>query len=357
MWPLSTLVGVFLVVALASALTVYRLRAWAQRRHLHDLPEARRLHAAPTPRGGGIAIVALTVGGLLALTPWMDAGDRLAVRVIAACGMAIAAVSWMDDRRALGRHSIYLRLIVQVCCAIATTALLGPVDRVVLPVAGELTLGPIGPVIACLWIVGLTNAYNFMDGIDGLAGGQAVVAGTAWVAFGLAAGQVVPTLAGLLAAASGAGFLAHNWPPARIFMGDVGSAFLGYLFAAIAVAATSAVPSLAPVGFLVLWPFVFDSVFTFARRSLRGEDVLAPHVTHLYQRLVTSGVSQAQVTLAYLALAVLGAAVAARPGAGSSLADAAAVGMMCLAAAGLLWQVRSRERRRSSPAAAAVAGR
>ena len=100
-----------------------------------------------------------------------------------------------------------------------------------------MSLGRLGLIITFLWIVGLTNAYNFMDGIDGIAGGQAVVAGLGWAGLGYLTDQPLIGLLGLLLAASSLGFLGHNWPPARIFMGDVGSAFLGFTFAVLAVAA------------------------------------------------------------------------------------------------------------------------
>jgi len=111
---------------------------------------------------------------------------------------------------------------------------------------------------------------------------------------------------GLLIAAASLGFLGHNWPPARIFMGDVGSAFLGYVFAAMTVLAAQAGPVFVLAGIVLVWPFVFDAAFTFTRRLCRGEKVWVAHRSHLYQRLVISGLSHGQVSGLYIGLAVLG---------------------------------------------------
>jgi UDP-N-acetylmuramyl pentapeptide phosphotransferase/UDP-N-acetylglucosamine-1-phosphate transferase len=115
---------------------------------------------------------------------------------------------------------------------------------------------------------------------------------------------------GVLLAASSAGFLVHNWPPARIFMGDVGSAFLGFVFATLP--SMLQLPSSRPaaIGFLVVWPFVFDTAFTFLRRLRRKESVFSAHRSHLYQRLVIAGWSHVTVTLLYSTLAIAGSMAA-----------------------------------------------
>ena len=154
-----------------------------------------------------------------------------------------------------------------------------------------------------LWI----NAYNFMDGIDGLAGSQTVVAGLGWLVPG---GIVGLPIFGVLVAGSSLGFLGHNWPPTRIFMGDVGSVFLGFTLAVLAVIGGLAHPRLPLAGLLVVWPFVFDTTFTIVRRLRRGENIFAAHRSHLYQRLVIAGYSQRAVTLLYAGLALVGVVLA-----------------------------------------------
>jgi UDP-N-acetylmuramyl pentapeptide phosphotransferase/UDP-N-acetylglucosamine-1-phosphate transferase len=165
-------------------------------------------------------------------------------------------------------------------------------------------------VLTWFWIVGLTNAYNFMDGVDGMAGGQAVAAGVGWVILGLLTGQLVLVLLGGCLAATSLGFLIHNWHPARIFMGDVGATFLGYSFAAITVMATHDVPRLGLAGVLLVWPSIFDTGFTVLRRLRRRENIFAGHRTFLFHRLTSAGWSHATAALLYIPLPILGAVLA-----------------------------------------------
>jgi UDP-N-acetylmuramyl pentapeptide phosphotransferase/UDP-N-acetylglucosamine-1-phosphate transferase len=220
------------------------------------------------------------------------------------------------------------------------------------PFAGRVQAGWVGVVLAGLWIVGLINAYNFMDGIDGLAGGQGLVAGLAWAAFGFVGGQPFLGGVGLLLAGSSAGFLGHNWPlggsRARIFMGDVGSAFLGYAFAALAVAAIGQAPRMVLAGVLAVWPFVFDTAFTFARRLSRREDVFSAHRSHLYQRLIITGCSHRDVTLLYLALAALGGGLGLAWVVGLAASGPAIVVFLLAASVSLWLAVLWRERRAAS---------
>jgi UDP-N-acetylmuramyl pentapeptide phosphotransferase/UDP-N-acetylglucosamine-1-phosphate transferase len=184
-----------------------------------------------------------------------------------------------------------------------------------LPIYGPLVLGWGGAILTFVWIVGLINAYNFMDGTDGIAGGQAVAAGLGWALLGWNAGQPLVGGLGFLVACSSLGFLVHNWPPARIFMGDVGSAFLGYTLAVLPVmfGGLGSDSGAAPViGCALVWPFVFDPAFTFIRRLLHRENVLAAHRSHLYQRLIASGSSHRRVALIYVGLALVGSILAQR---------------------------------------------
>lgn len=274
-------IALFTAALAASALLVPGIRRIARL----DVPNERSSHAVPTPRGGGMAIVLITLaGGIYWMTPRMAA--------VFAAALLIAAVSFADDLRHLPAT---LRLAVQVIAALVVAVLFAPLIWVPL---------------AVFWIVGLTNAYNFMDGIDGIAGGQAVVAGLAWAWLGTTAGQPALAAIGLLIAGSSAGFLLHNWQPARIFMGDVGSAFLGFTFASLTVIGARANPKLAVAGALVVWPFVADAAFTFLRRAWRRERVMEAHKSHIYQRLHQRGLSHAAVASIYIALAAAGAVAA-----------------------------------------------
>ena len=289
-------------------------RWWAQRRRMIDVPNERSSHTQPTPRGGGLAIVAITLAGMVTSHVAMGQAvqdPRILGYLVGAS--VVGLVSWMDDIRSLPS---LVRLAAHAIGAAVAILALGYWTDVTIPGVGSVALGWLGLPLTAVWVIGLTNAYNFMDGIDGIAAGQGVVAGLAWAVIGSMAGQGVVSTLGLLLAATCLGFLAHNWPPARIFMGDVGSAFLGYSFAVLPLLLThlSTEPRLqgvAPVlGCLVVWPFVLDATCTFLRRLARGENVLTPHRAHVYQRLVITGHSHRRVTSLYVALAAAGALVA-----------------------------------------------
>jgi FlaA1/EpsC-like NDP-sugar epimerase/UDP-N-acetylmuramyl pentapeptide phosphotransferase/UDP-N-acetylglucosamine-1-phosphate transferase len=284
---------------------------WARKRRIIDLPNERSSHTFPTPRGGGLAIVAITLTGTWLLWKTVGAGSWYGLLLYTLGAILVANVSWLDDLRSLPNS---VKFIAHAIGALAAIAGFGYWQQINIPFYGQLHPGWIGAAITFVWIVGLTNAYNFMDGSDGLAAVQAVVAGLAWASIGWLTGNHLLLVMGLLVAGSSLGFLGHNWPPARIFMGDVGSAFLGYTFALFPLICTAGKDSRlfggAPlVGLLILWPFVFDTSFTFLRRLSKGENVFQAHRSHLYQRLLKAGKSPSLVALLYGALALAGAAL------------------------------------------------
>ena len=166
--------------------------------------------------------------------------------------------------------------------------------------------GRLSTVLTVIWITALVNAYNFMDGIDGLAGGHAVISGVGWAIIGMLAGAQDVVAIGSLVAAAAAGFLVHNWPPAKVFMGDAGSSFLGFLFGAVALLVRGEDTRAVHWAVLLTWPLLFDTGFTLLRRIRRRENILLAHRSHLYQRLTATGMAHSQVSLLYSALAVLG---------------------------------------------------
>jgi UDP-N-acetylmuramyl pentapeptide phosphotransferase/UDP-N-acetylglucosamine-1-phosphate transferase len=279
------------------------LRGWAKRRAILAVPNERSLHDHPMPQGGGIGIVVITLAGFLVYAARIQEWTRGATLAFLLGAVVIAAISWVDDLRTL---PVALRLIAHGIAAVVVILGVGTWQELSLPLLGEIDLGWLGIVITFVWIVGLTNAYNFMDGIDGIAGSQAVAAGLGWAILGWLGDQHLVGVLGLLLASTCLGFLGHNWPPARIFMGDVGSAFLGYSLAFLPVVAAQDAPRYMVAGVLLVWPFIFDTVFTFIRRLMKGENVLSAHRSHLYQRLILSGYSHRYVTLLYILLALTG---------------------------------------------------
>ena len=309
-----------LILGVTSACVSWALirsfRRWAaNKKKLIDQPNERSLHTRPMVRGGGVGIVlvTLTFWGGLQFGPFRVPSWTLystgPVALIMGGALLIAAISWMDDVR--NGLSPGLRLAVHVIAAGLAVQATGGWDLIALPFLGIIDIKFVGSVIALLWVVGLVNAYNFMDGIDGIAGVQALTAAGGWLAVGLLSGNGTLSVAGTLIGASAIGFLIHNWPPAKIFLGDVGSAFLGYSFAVISLCASRlhigpAMGRIPVAGALMVAPFILDSVFTFLRRLMKGERLSQAHRSHLYQRLVVSGLSHRAVALAYAALGLAG---------------------------------------------------
>jgi Fuc2NAc and GlcNAc transferase len=268
--------GFVLAVSFAVAAAVTPLiRAAARRAGLLDRPNPRSSHQRVIPRGGGAAIVLAVLVGLSASSsPWATAVALLGP------GLALALVGLWDDRFGI---SPLLRLAFQLAAALAAVWGGAGIDRLPLPPPLDLALHGLGGIFAVLWIVAVVNFYNFLDGIDGLAALQGVVTG-----LGLALAGWDPLSAGLGAALAGAclGFLLFNWSPATIFMGDIGSCFLGYTLAALPLLApVDARPRAVLFVALSLWLFLADATWTLARRVARGERWYQAHREHLYQQL------------------------------------------------------------------------
>jgi UDP-N-acetylmuramyl pentapeptide phosphotransferase/UDP-N-acetylglucosamine-1-phosphate transferase len=334
---------------IVSAPLVEGIRRWTLRRALIDVPNERSSHTTPTPRGGGIAISGLTLLGFgIAAAIWHFHGAA----AFLAGAFVVAAVSFADDVRSLGAAP---RFLAQTAAAALIVIGCGWWRSVAI---GELSLplGAGGVIVTVVWIAGLTNAYNFMDGIDGIAGVQAVIAAAGWIVIGRLTGNAAMAIDAALVAGTSLGFLIRNWPPARIFMGDVGAAFLGFTFAAMPFLGEGLAPRLAIPALLLVWPFVFDTTLTFFRRLHRRENIFRAHRSHLYQRLNIAGYSHRFVTMLYGAFALFSAALAvlslSLDARGIALALAAA-----LLAGGGIWRfVLHAERRqpRSSAISAAM---
>lgn len=326
-WCLAAFVG--------SATLTGQLVTWTLSRGLLDIPNDRSSHTRPTPRGGGLAIVAVMMLAAL-LTCGLYPQSAGIIAAVALPAAAIAAVSWLDDLKPVQNRT---RFGVHLGAAIAATALLGPLPAVQLGSLGSLDFGAAAWPLTILWIVGLTNAFNFMDGIDGIAGITAAAAGCGLAAAAAAVGA--PPTGALAAALAGAalGFLAHNWQPAKIFMGDVGSAFCGFMLAVIPLAAPAGLrEKLVPVVVAALWPFLLDTTFTLLRRAIRRENIFQAHRTHLYQRLTVAGWSHRSVARLYGMLSAITAALAAGPFIDPECrlaADNALLAMLLAGAAGL----------------------
>jgi Fuc2NAc and GlcNAc transferase len=297
MWLLS--LGFLIGAAGLGAALIAMTAGYLRTRGILDLPTDRGLHSVPVPRGGGLGIVATVLVGLtiVAAIGLLDGPVALGI----GAGIAlIAGVGWCDDRIRLGPLP---KLLVHIAAAALVLSVLG------VPAGAQMGLWRIafGDPSALVYgavLVWMTNLYNFMDGADGLAGTEGVtVALPAALAFA-AAGAWGWALLGFATAGACAAFLRWNWAPARLFMGDVGSGALGFLFAVLAIAGehTGALPALAMA--LLLAVFVIDATATLLHRVLRGERWLQAHRSHAYQLAVTAGVSHSTVSIAVAAINV-----------------------------------------------------
>lgn len=277
---------------------------WSIEKELFDIPNQRSSHDAPTPRGGGLVIVVVSLAAYAALFALGMVSFSWGYFIGAAM---IAAISWLDDLRSVG---FLIRFAVHTAAALLLIQDLGFWREIYIPVFNaQLAVGEFGLAIAFGWVVWMINAYNFMDGIDGIAGLQAVAAGGAWAVLAYIFGITDVYYYAIVVAVSSAGFLIHNWQPASIFMGDVGSAFLGFTFAALPLLASKQDPGGAVnfpvVGVFFVWMFVFDTVVTFLRRLVTGQRVWTAHRQHLYQLMIIKGLEHASVTAIYGISAIL----------------------------------------------------
>ncbi len=293
-------------LALLSAIVV---RAMISLRVM-DTPEARKAHIRPTPKGGGVGIVvAFLVGSLLLywFAEFARIADEYFLGVIAASA-AIAAVAFLDD---LYDWPFTVKLGVQAAAALVAVCTGIYVHNYSLPFLGPIYVGWIGVPMTLIWLLFTTNAMNFIDGLNGLASGVTLIA-CGFLAF-IAAGSGGPfcyAACGLLGAGL-LGFLPFNFPRARIFMGDVGSQFCGFMIAVLGVVA-SRFEGVAMSFLLVptlLSGVLFDVGFTLVRRGLAGETLTQPHRGHLYQIAQRSGVPAVSVTLIHWGFAVFGGVV------------------------------------------------
>jgi Fuc2NAc and GlcNAc transferase len=284
-------------IAVAAFLASYALTSWLLRhspiRRIVDLPNSRSSHSNPTPRGGGLSIVAVTTCGVAVLYAAGLMGLAFAAVLILG-GLSVAAVGFWDDIRSA---PIAVRMLVHLGAAAWAVYCLGtPAIRV-----GGLVVhaGAAGAVLTVLAIAWVLNLFNFMDGIDGIAASEAsfILYGAAQIGLLMGQWSVAWLGAGLVAGAACLGFLRWNWPPAAIFMGDIGSGYLGYVIAAIAInsAATSALNIY--VWLILGGVFVVDATMTLGRRLLRRERIYEAHRTHAYQILARRWGSHSSVTI------------------------------------------------------------
>jgi Fuc2NAc and GlcNAc transferase len=295
----NVILAVMTAFALAEV-TTGLMRRYALRNNLIDVPNVRSSHISPTPRGGGVAIVAAFFASILLLTS-IGLLDTALLPALFIGGGAMALVGFLDDCWHL-RASV--RFGVHFAAALLVVFMLGGLPENALANWGLHGVW-IGGLIALLALVWVTNLFNFMDGIDGIAGSEAVFVSGAGALLNWAQGGAPGLTAAMLClAAASLGFLRWNWPPARIFMGDVGSGFLGFTLVVFALVAirhgTVPFEAWAILGGF----FLVDATITLLRRIVRGDRWFEAHRMHAYQWLARRWRAHLPVTLAVSALNV-----------------------------------------------------
>jgi Fuc2NAc and GlcNAc transferase len=290
-------IGTFVISFVLTGL----VRSFFYTRGIIDVPNARSSHSIPKPRGGGLAI---TVAGSAALVWLLYQGfvDHDLAWALLGGGIPVAWIGFCDDRRPV---SVLTRLAVHVASASWVIWSLGGLPS--LQIGRQIVdLGILGDCIGVLTVMWVLNLFNFMDGIDGIAASESVFVTTIGGLIGLLSGASTSvTLASFAIAAGSAGFLAWNWPPARIFMGDIGSGYLGLVIATLAVAAGRDNPQATFVWLILGALFFTDATCTLVQRLFRGEKVYEAHCSHGYQILTRKLGSHRSVTIGFVTVNVL----------------------------------------------------
>jgi Fuc2NAc and GlcNAc transferase len=279
--------GVFVISVILTGL----LRALALRIRILDVPVDRSAHSAPTPVGGGAAIVLLSAAS--ALYFYADGTLPHSIFMALLGAYVVAFLGFIDDLRSI--HAKW-RVPLHIAAAIWSVAWLGdvaPIDFGLVSINSQWILQPLA-VVALVWLL---NLYNFMDGIDGIAGSELVCVNLVSLFFVINSTDYSVTLIIMVLGAASAGFLAWNWEPARIFMGDVGSGFSGFMLGLLALITMQQGSMTVWSWLILLGVFVVDATITLLRRFLVGERWYDGHTSHAYQHAARHYKSHGKVTM------------------------------------------------------------
>lgn len=276
----------YLIALILAAVLTGLLRRYALATRLLDMPNARSSHNSPTPRGGGLSIVMVFLLGLPVLS-WMGVLNTEAMRAIFGAGVLVALMGFLDDH---GHIPARWRLLAHFLGAAWGLYWLGGLPPLELPFpssslgAHTIDLGWLGQILGIFYLVWLLNLYNFMDGIDGLASIEAITVCLGGALLYLLMPEAIGQWSSpVLLAITVAGFLFWNFPPARIFMGDAGSGFLGIVLGLFSIQAAWIAPQFFWSWLILLGVFIVDATWTLIRRFLRGEKIYEAHRSHAYQ--------------------------------------------------------------------------
>ncbi len=291
---------VLALILLLSIFTTGLLRKYALSRSVIDIPNERSSHTVPTPRGGGATIVIF----ILWVTGYCFFSDLITINILLALGLGIIIVAitgWVDD------HKHVPAFIRAMLYGIASTVSIYYLDSeyIIFSSSQELVFKYVLIAAAVILIVWLINLYNFMDGTDGFAAIQTICTAAMSSFLFYSAGQEAMFLISVVIVVSTCGFLYWNWPPAKMFMGDVGSCVLGFSFGVLAIIGEMTNSISLSIWFVLLSVFICDATFTLLYRIARHEKWYEAHKSHAYQRLVSLGVSHKKLALIFIAINII----------------------------------------------------
>jgi len=291
------MIGLIMVAGVLAWLMTAMLRRYALSRSLLDIPNERSSHTLATPRGGGLSFVITFLVALSVLGGWGYVTPSVLVSLLGAGGL-VALVGFMDDHGHIAARWRLLGHFIAAGWGLFWIGGLPPITIFGVP----LSAAWLSIIIGLLYLVWLLNLYNFMDGIDGIASIEAICVCLGGSLLYWLTGHAQEAVLPMLLAATVAGFLVWNFPPARIFMGDAGSGFLGIVLGLLALMAGWINPLLFWGWLILLGVFVVDATFTLARRLLRGDKVYQAHRSHAYQYASRRYAGHRPVSLAVAAL-------------------------------------------------------
>jgi Fuc2NAc and GlcNAc transferase len=293
---------VSLVLFVASAFITRQLVRNSHRFSKMDIPNERSSHITPTPRGGGIAFVATSLVGFLLLL-FNNALNESDLFALCCAGVIVAIAGHLDDRQKISGATV--RLVLHAISAIILIVGVGIPSELAL-FDRTVNTGIVGSILGVVYLVWLLNLFNFMDGTDGIAASEAifVLLAGAFLNFHVLA-DASHSAAAVILAASTFGFILYNWSPAKIFMGDVGSGYLGIVVGGLSLIAANQDPELLWVWIILLAVFVSDATVTLTRRLLQKQKPHVAHRSHAYQHLAIRLSSHAKVALLVLAVNIV----------------------------------------------------
>lgn len=295
------LIGLLLIsVVLFTYIVTGVVRRYSLKNLLIDEPNERSSHTIPTPRGGGLSIAISVLGSIVILMVFNWLPKNIGIAMLGG-GCIVTIIGWLDDHSdipALWRGTSYL------IASIWAVYFIGDVEKINMGNPLVINSGLITSGLIVLSVAWLINLYNFMDGTDGIAAIQTICTGSPAGLIFWTNNQSELAIICLVIVAASLGFLVWNWSPAKIFMGDVSSCLIGFMFGVLAISGEHTSSMHTSIWFILLAVFIWDATFTLLKRLLTGEKWYAAHRSHAYQRLNQLGVSHSTLALSVLILNV-----------------------------------------------------